>query len=167
MSLLWCPNNFFFSIFRHSVWWIKSRTHLLINLSTIVRFFKWLRWCVPDGVRDWHALSHEQYFLECRFLGACRCPFNYRINILTAVPKSPFKLSNGFSFSDCVDVNLAWPNNYLILIHLWWRETITQVKKSQNIWLIGGSKVPVNEVFNLRESDSSMATHMVFHLLQN
>ena len=105
--------------------------------------------------------------LECRFLGVCRCPFNYRINILTAVPKSPFKLSNDFLFSDCVDVNLAWPNNYLILIHLWWRETITQVKKSQNIWLIGGSKVPVNEVFNLRESDSSMATHMVFNLLQN
>ena len=167
MSLLWCPNNFFFSIFKHIVWWIKSRTHLLINLSTIVRFFKWLRCCVPDGVRDRHALSHEQYFLECRFLGICRCPFNDRINILTAIPKSPFKLSNEFLFSDCVDVNLAWPNNYLNLIHLWWRETITQVKKSQNIWLIGGSKVPVNEVFNLRESDSSMATHIVFHLLQN
>ena len=61
---------------RHIVWCIKSRTRLFINLSSIVKFSKQLRQGVPYKAENWHAWSHEQYFLEPHFLDISQCVFN-------------------------------------------------------------------------------------------
>ena len=31
---------------------------------------------MPFKAENWHALSHEQYFLKHRFVDICRCAFN-------------------------------------------------------------------------------------------
>ena len=54
---------------------MKSRIHLFINLSSIVRFLKKLRQGVPYEDESWHAWSHEHYFLKHHFLNICRCAF--------------------------------------------------------------------------------------------
>ena len=76
-SFFWQPCYDVLIIFssRHIVWCIKSRTRLFINLSSIVRFSKYLRQGVPYKAENWHALSHEQYFSKHRFLDICRCTF--------------------------------------------------------------------------------------------
>ena len=74
MSLLWRPNDFFFSThFRNIVWCIKSWTRLFLIcrqlsgfLNSSVRGYK---------AENWHALSHEQYFSKNRFLGIFRFSF--------------------------------------------------------------------------------------------
>ena len=74
MSLLWLPNNFFFSTrFRHIFWCIKIRTRFFINLSSMVGFSKKFRQGVPCKAESWNALLHEQYFSKYRFLDVCRC----------------------------------------------------------------------------------------------
>ena len=60
----------------HIVWRIKIQTRLFINLSSIVRFSKWLCQDVPYKAETWHAWSQEQYFSKHRFLDICWCAFN-------------------------------------------------------------------------------------------
>ena len=76
-SPIWRPNIFFFwTRFRDIVWCIKNRTHLFINLSSIVWFSKWLCQGVPYKAENWHALSREQYFLKNCFLDISWCACN-------------------------------------------------------------------------------------------
>ena len=70
-----CYDVLIFFSSRHTVWCIKSRTCLFINLSSIVRFSKWLRQGVPCKAETCHTCSHEQYFSKNRFLDICRCAF--------------------------------------------------------------------------------------------
>ena len=54
----------------------KSRTRLIINLSSNVGSSKQLRQGVPCKAKNCHAfLSHEQYFSKHRFLDIGRCAF--------------------------------------------------------------------------------------------
>ena len=76
MPLLWCPNNFFFSKHFWIVRCIKRPTCLLINMSSINRFSKELCQGVPYKAKNWHTLSHEQYFSKHRFVDTSRCVFN-------------------------------------------------------------------------------------------
>ena len=53
----------------------KSRTRLFTNLLSIVNFSKYLHQGVLYKAENWHALSHEQYFLKNLFLDICQCAF--------------------------------------------------------------------------------------------
>ena len=76
-------------------------------MSSIVRFSKYLRQGVPYKAKNWHPLSHEQYFSKHRFLDICRCAFkeNRKINsrLNTALSYQLYIYQSGFRANHSTD----------------------------------------------------------------
>ena len=78
MSLLLHPNNFCSKTFETHRLMYENSNSFAYELSSVVRFSKKLREGVTYKVGNWHALSHEQYFLKHHFSGICQRAFKIK-----------------------------------------------------------------------------------------
>ena len=76
---------------------LNSSDSLFINLLSIGRFSKNLRQGVPYKAKNWHALSHEQYFSKHSFLDICQCAFNCQAEWILYSLSKMFSTWNPFS----------------------------------------------------------------------
>ena len=76
---------------------LNSSDSLFINLLSIGRFSKNLLQGVPCKAKNWHALSHEQYFSKHSFLDICQCAFNCQAEWILYSLSKMFSTWNPFS----------------------------------------------------------------------